>query len=83
MYYFLAIGKQDPNDDIVHPGVYPGVSGTQYRALHVASGLSRGLTRLLLEYGADENATDHLGRTPLDLLLLHLMSMHDWRKLMR
>jgi hypothetical protein len=70
VYNFLAIGKQDPNEEIVHPGVYPGVSGAQYKALHVASCLSRGLTYLLLEYGADVNATDHLGRTPLDLAVM-------------
>lgn len=65
MQYFLHIGNQDPNEDIV----YPEISGRQCKDLHVSSALSAPLTRLFLEYGADANARDDHGRSPLDIAI--------------
>lgn len=64
--YFLEIGKQNPNEDVV----YPEVSGRRHKALHISSTLSAPLTRLLLTSGADANARDDFGRSSLDIVAL-------------
>jgi ankyrin repeat protein len=54
--YFLEIGGQDPNEEI-----YGG-----RKALHISSG---DLTHVLVRFGADVNARDRLGRTPLTAIV--------------
>lgn len=57
--HLLELGSQDPNQPVFLKG------GVECNALHLSTGP---LTRILLEHGADVNALDHLGRSPLDLV---------------
>jgi hypothetical protein len=58
MQYFLELGNQDRNEDIRFLG--------KIEALHTSS---PALARSLLKYGADANARNGWGQTPLDIIV--------------